>query len=477
MLDLALFLCIAAFLAAGIRRPFIWVLAYLYIDILSPQKIGWSLTQALPVSLIAFCAAFGGWLLTDPKRGSRFTFRQFLLLALLAYCAITTANADFPVDAANKWAWVWKAMVFAIFFPLALTTRLRIEGAALIMLLSASAIYITAGIKTVLSGGGYGSLSLFVNDNSGLYESSVLACMGIAIIPLILWFTRHGTVFAPDWRVKLFGYALIFACLLVPVGTEARTGLVCIGVLAVLLLRDSRRRLAFIGAAALVATVSLPFLPTSFYDRMSTLTAPSRDESASTRVAVWKWTLDYARDNPFGGGFDAFRGNKFTYELPVVKGSGNTQAYRYNRVTDEGRAYHSAYFEVLGEQGWIGLAIWLMLQFTGLWQMECIRRRWRNRTAPGEMWQAPLASALQYAQIIYLVGALFTGIAYQPLMLMIVGLQIALATLLGKAQPHPLASGNAGGRHPAAGKQTAGARHAALHGGQAAPARQTGGPT
>jgi len=473
MLDLALFLFVAAFLAAGIRHPFIWVLVYLYIDILSPQKIGWSLTPALPISLIAFCAAFAGWLLADPKIGSRFTFRQFLMVCLLIYCAVTTANADFPVDAANKWSWVWKAMVFAIFFPLALTTRLRIEGATLIMLLSAAAIYISAGIKTVLAGGGYGSLSVFVNDNSGLYESSVLACMGIAIIPLILWFTRYGTVFLPDWRVKLFGYALIFACLLVPVGTEARTGLVCIAVLAVLLLRDSKRRLTFIAAAALIGTVSLPFLPTSFYDRMSTLTAPQRDESASTRVAVWSWTLEYIQQNPFGGGFDAFRGNKFTYELPVVTESGNTEAVKFEQVTDEGRAYHSAYFEVLGEQGWIGLAIWLLLQFSGLWQMERVRRRWRTRTAPGETWQAPLASALQYAQIIYLVGAIFTGIAYQPLMLMIIGLQIALVTLLKRLK----FSATPDGGMSAPARLTAGARHAALQSERVTPPPQVSSPS
>ena len=50
----SLFTFVMAFLAVGVRRPFIWVLAYLYIDILAPQKIGWTLTPALPISLIAF---------------------------------------------------------------------------------------------------------------------------------------------------------------------------------------------------------------------------------------------------------------------------------------------------------------------------------------------------------------------------------------------------------------------------------------
>ena len=73
MLDACLFLFVLGLFALGLRRPFIWVLAYLYIDIIAPQKIGWTLMPALPFSLIAFVAAFAGWLLTDSKVGSRFT--------------------------------------------------------------------------------------------------------------------------------------------------------------------------------------------------------------------------------------------------------------------------------------------------------------------------------------------------------------------------------------------------------------------
>ena len=54
-----------------------------------------------------------------------------------------------------------------------------------------------------------------------------------------------------------------------------------------------------------------------------------------------------------GGGFDAYRGNQFTYKLPVrTANGGNTSAVRYEDHTDKARAYHSAVFEMLGEQGW-----------------------------------------------------------------------------------------------------------------------------
>ena len=94
VLDLAITGFTLAFLALGFRRPFLWVLAYLYIDILSPQQISYRLLTALPISLIAFVLAFAGWALLDDKRDSRFTLRQGLIGALLLYCGASTTMAE-----------------------------------------------------------------------------------------------------------------------------------------------------------------------------------------------------------------------------------------------------------------------------------------------------------------------------------------------------------------------------------------------
>ena len=426
MLDLVFLAFIFYILLLGIRRPFLWVMLYVYIDIIAPQRIGYTLITQLQVSLIAFAAAFGGWLLLEKKEGTTFSLRQGLILALLLYCWWTTGNADFPENAATKWDWVWKALLFALFLPFTITNRARIEALALILTLSVATIVIGTGMKTVLGGGGYGSLKFLVNDNSGIYESSTLATVAIALTPLIWWFTRHGTIFRPHWTVTVFAALLIFACLMVPIGTEARTGLICIAVLGVCMLRYVKRRALFVAAAGVLGLTALPFLPQSYYDRMATIAQPGGDESASTRVAVWKWTIDYASNNPFGGGFDAYRSNSFTYEMPVKEKDGNTTSIQYREVTDQARAYHSAIFELLGEQGYPGLAMWLLLQALGIWQMEQVRRRWKDRQDEAEAWISPMAGALQLASIVYVVGALFQGIAYQPVVFMVIGLQIGL---------------------------------------------------
>ncbi len=435
MIDLCLTAFLCFYLALGTKRPFLWVLAYLYVDIVAPQLISWGILQRIPTSLIFFVAAFTGWLLFDDKTDSRFTMRQGLLFLLLLYCGYTTLTADFPVEAAMKWSWVWKALVFSIFLPLTLRTRLRIEAALLVMVLSAGAIIIDGGIKTLAGGGGYGALRFFVDNNTGLYEGSIISCVAIAIIPAILWLARNGTIFPPDWRVSSFAAALIFSCALIPVGTQARTGLICLGVLSVLYLRTAKHRVLIGAMMALAVVVAVPFLPKSYTDRMGTIENNQADQSASTRIAVWKWTLGYVSDHPFGGGFEVYLANNLRIETVQAQTSGSSTVVTKQVIEDGSRAFHSSYFEMLGEQGFPGLALWLTIQLSGLVQMEILRRRWSKRTGPDEQWQAPLAVALQLAQIIYLIGSTFVGIAFQPFILMLIGVQNGVWSYLRRIEP------------------------------------------
>ena len=58
--------------------------------------------------------------------------------------------------------------------------------------------------------------------------------------------------------------------------------------------------------------------------------------------------------------------------------------------------------------------------------MDCTYRRWKCKSDESEAWISPFTAALQVASLNYLVGVTLQGIAYQPVMLMIVGLQIGL---------------------------------------------------
>ena len=435
MRDLIFVGYIAAIMLLAFKRPFLFTLVYAYVDIVSPQRLSYFLLNSIPLSLMLFVLAFLGFMVGDDKKDVRVSPRWVLLLVLLAYCGYTTAVAAEPVAALEKWGWVWKALVFAAFLPLTLRTRLRIEALALTMVLCASALIVTGGIKTLGGGGGYGSLVILIDDNSGLFEGSIISCVAITIIPLILWLAKHGTIFKPDWKVRIYSAALILACLLIPVGTQARTGVICIAVLGILLLRHARYRMLYLGAVAIIALAAVPFLPSSFTQRTDTIKNYKADESASTRLAVWAWTWEYVKEHPMGGGFEVYRQNRIRYDMARkdnAVGPLPIDAPAVREIVDEGRAFHSSYFEMLGEQGFPGLIIWLIIQIGGVWRMEVIQRVYRKRDKPDETWIAPLANALQTSQIIYLVGSLFVGIAFQAFFFMFTALQIGFDTYLAR---------------------------------------------
>lgn len=437
MRDLIFVGYVAAILLLAFNRPFIFTLIYAYIDICAPQRLSYFMLNSVPLSLLVFGLAVLGFMVSDKKQNIRVTPRWALLILLLIYCGYTTTVAVEPVAALEKWSWVWKALVFAAFLPLTLTTKLRIEALVLTMVLCLSALIVTGGIKTLAGGGGYGVLVLLIYDNSGLFEGSIISCVAITAIPLIIWLAQHGTIFKPDWRVRIYALALIFACMLIPVGTQARTGLVCIAVLGLLMLRYVRYRMLYLAGIALLGAASIPFLPDSLTQRAETIKEYEQDESASTRIAIWEWTWEFAKDHPMGGGFNSYLQNKISYDIKQKKDPEDAyldyeEESDTKEIVDEGRAFHSSYFEMLGEQGYPGLIIWLLIHVGGVWRMEVITRIYRKRNRDDEQWVAPLATALQNAQIIFLVGSLFVGIAFQPFVYMLIALQISLDSYLAR---------------------------------------------
>jgi O-antigen ligase len=177
----------------------------------------------------------------------------------------------------------------------------------------------------------------------------------------------------------------------------------------------------------------VPFLPDSFTGRMKTIEGYEADQSANVRLAVWGWTWDYAKDKPLGGGFGAFLQNKIEVRTVETKQSGGVATVRAETHMDQGRAYHSSYFEMLGEQGFPGLILFLLIHGACLARMEIVRRRYRKAEGT-DAWIAPLATALQHFQIIYLVGSVFVGIAYQPFPWLVLAIQIGFDATLRRRE-------------------------------------------
>ena len=70
--------------------------------------------------------------------------------------------------------------------------------------------------------------------------------------------------------------------------------------------------------------------------------------------------------HPMGGGFDAYRGNKFTYKLPVAhRRTAQHQRGPVRGPHRPGARLSLGDFEMLGEQGWPGLVLWLWIHVLG----------------------------------------------------------------------------------------------------------------
>jgi hypothetical protein len=151
---------------------------------------------------------------------------------------------------------------------------------------------------------------------------------------------------------------------------------------------------------------------------MSTIETYNADSSAMGRIKVWQWTIDYVGKNPLGGGFDAYLHNRI---LGVTQ-DGETQYLPEGQVG--GKAFHSIYFEVLGEQGIVGFAMYFVMVALALLKLMQLKRIWKND--PGLGWIAALANALMTSIVVFLAGGSFVGIAYQPYIFYLVTLTVAI---------------------------------------------------
>ena len=169
-----------------------------------------------------------------------------------------------------------------------------------------------------------------------------------------------------------------------------------------------------VAAIAVVAMLILPVLPQQFWDRMSTITAPSdaRDESAASRVHFWKVAVAMANDRPLIGV------GPFGYSRAYNRYDWTDGLYKTNREV------HSAWFGVLAELGYPGLLLFTIIVATS-WR-SC--RRVRLAARRGEVSEAlgAYAVAFETALIAFIVGGSFVSFQYCEMLWHFFALSVAL---------------------------------------------------
>ena len=410
----------AVFMVAGIYAPFAAALGFIWVDMVRPQQLAYSIINNQPLSFIVAVATLLLFFAKDRKSPPKFGPLLALIALLIVWVTFTSAVAPVPEYAWSKWDWASKVLIFALLIPYIFRSRVQIEAFLLVFVFSSGTLLFSAGVKTLLGGGGYGTLAVLGSGNTGLSESSTLAVVCVMLIPLIMFLMRYTVIFPRNKLTQALFLGMIVIALSAVVGTTARTGIIAVAVLCLLSLARSKKKMWWIAGLALAAVVimNLDLSSTRWGNRMSTIETYNTDSSAMGRIKVWQWTVEYVGTHPLGGGFNAYVYNRILGVTP----EGETQYLPEGQIG--GKAFHSIYFEVLGEQGIPGFIMYYLMVVLTLVKLIKLKRTWRGD--PGMEWISALANAMITMVMVFLAGGSFVGIAYQPYIFYLVGLTVAL---------------------------------------------------
>ncbi len=406
MKDAFFFLFALGIIALGISAPFIMTLGYMWASLLKPQVLSYGFFKSIPIAMVFALLAFATYALIDRRALPKFTAVHALLVLWAGWITFTTTIAQFPESAWWKWDWAFKEIAFACFIPLVIRTRVHIEAVLYVLTIGTVPLVVSAGLKAALGGGGYGAVPLVGQSNVGLSESSTLAMYATMMIVLVVFLRKHTLIMPRNWIATLAVAGYIGTCLLAAVGGHARTGLVTVAVMAAAFWWYSRYKISLAVLFMIVLAIGTFFITDDWIQRMETIRAPTSDESASDRLAIWGWTWEYVKSHPLGGGFVAYIAN-----LGHIPGN------------DYPRAFHSIYFEVLGEHGYIGFAIFLAILLTTVKMDWGLYRR--NRRNPEMAWVSDIGRALMICMAVFMSGGAFIGVAFQPMLYYLVALTIS----------------------------------------------------
>ena len=212
--------------------------------------------------------------------------------------------------------------------------------------------------------------------------------------------------------------------LLTAVGVEAATvvltysrgGAVTLAVIVLAYLWKLRRRpeRTFIYVGLLAAVLALPLLPSSYFDRMSTITNVQADRTGSAQERI----------------SDMIIAGKTILANPII-GAGMGMNMLVMREARGGwLGVHNVYLEHAIDLGLIGLGIFLVLLWSCLRVVADIQR---TASSPDLVF---FAQGLQVSLMAYATAAMFHPVSYQYYFYYIAGLAIGARTIAGAARGH-----------------------------------------
>ena len=392
MRALALFLTVLGLLPLVLYYPFGGVLLWTWISLMNPHRLSWGFFAELPYALIVALVTFVGFAVSRESKKVPMDAFAILTIAFTFWFSLTTLFAlanSYSDIATDMWNRSIKTFAFILFTYMLTTTRRRIEALIWVVVISLGYFGVKGGLFAVLTGGAY---RVWGPESSFIYDNNHLALALTMVLPLIYYLSTQATSRLMKWGL-LGAMLLTLGAIMFSYSRGAL--LACAAMMLVLFWRGRRKMMT---ATIVVAIVGImwAFAPAQWYERMESIGDYEEDASAQGRLTIWQAAFDIAVARPLiGGGFRA------TYLQPVVD--------VYSPGVSS-RATHSIYFEVLGEQGFIGLALFLGFAIVAWRQGTWIQKATKHRE--DLRWANDLARTFQVALTAFLVGGAFLSLAY-----------------------------------------------------------------
>jgi len=370
------------------KRPWVGIMLWTWLAYMNPHRQTWGFAYDFPFSLIVALVTITAFFFAREKKEMLWTRETVVLLLFIAWMFIATLFAFYPELAWVQWNKVWKIQLMVILVMMIIKDRQQIHWMIWVIALSLGYYGVKGGIFTIIHGGQFrvqGPSGTFIGGNNEMALALVMA------IPLIRYLHLQEK---KNW-VKLGLAGAMVLTGVAAIGSQSRGALVAMLVMGLFLWFKSRNKL-ITGLYMAVAVVIIgAVMPQEWYDRMNTIETYQEDVSAQGRINAWYTAVNMAKANVTGGGFESFITPTFSQYAP--------DPFNIHDV-------HSIYFEVIGEQGFIGFGLFMLLWFL-TW------RRGRQvilycKDDPDKKWASDLAAMIQVSLIGYAAGGAFLGLAY-----------------------------------------------------------------
>ena len=392
MRDIAITVLIFGSLPFILKRPFFGVMVWTWLGLMNPHRLAWGFSMNLPFAFIVFITTVLAYGISKEAKKIPISREIVLLGIFILWMFFTTTQAWFPDIAWVQWDKVWRIQLGIILTLMLTTNRARIHLLVWTICVSLGFYGFKGGIWTVLSGGGnrvYGPDGTFIGGNNELGLALVMT------VPLIWYLIMHTKSI---WvRNGLYG-AIGFTAIAI-IGTHSRGALLGLLVMGVMFILKSRRKIMPILGALVFAAILPHIAPAEWFERMDTIKTFEEDGSAIARLGAWEAAIVIANKSVTGGGFDVL-------------------------IPTNGVDAHSIYFEILSEQGYIGLAMFLTLGLMTWFKASKVKNMTRLR--PDLFWARDLALMIQASLTGYAVSGAFLGLAYFDLYYLIIALVVVL---------------------------------------------------